>query len=93
MDFIRHAVGMDGWNCEGMVVIGIFCLILNHSSNKVFLETSKSIVSNTYLISAINHIVEAAYSKGPALYEHDERTSTGQNLIFSLLLHHFSLIL
>ncbi|KAK7387602.1 hypothetical protein VNO78_28515 [Psophocarpus tetragonolobus] len=75
---------------ESLFVIGILSLILHHSTNKALLETSKLILFNTSIISMVNAVVCAASSKGPALVDHDERTSTGETLIFVLLLHYFA---
>ncbi|KAL9319877.1 hypothetical protein ACSQ67_011716 [Phaseolus vulgaris] len=38
----------------------------------------------------VNTVVSTASLKGPALVEHDEGTSTGETLIFVLLLHYFA---
>ncbi|XP_039687530.1 protein PUTATIVE RECOMBINATION INITIATION DEFECT 1 isoform X2 [Medicago truncatula] len=75
---------------ESLFVIGILSLILHLSTNKVLKETSKTILFNTCIISVVNTIVCAASSKGPALVDHDEGTSTGETLIFVLLLHIFA---
>ncbi|CAI8587551.1 unnamed protein product [Vicia faba] len=75
---------------ESLFVIGILSLILHLSTNKVLEETSKPILFNTCIISVVNTIVCAASSKGPALVDHDEGTSTGETLIFVLLLHYFA---
>ncbi|CAJ2668133.1 unnamed protein product [Trifolium pratense] len=76
---------------ESLFVIGILSLILHLSTNKVLEETSKPILFNTCIISVVNTIVFAALSKGPSLIEHDEGTSTGETLIFVLLLHYFAI--
>ncbi|TKY47801.1 PRD1 protein [Spatholobus suberectus] len=75
---------------ESLFVIGILSLILHLSTNKALEETSKVILFNTCLISMVSTVVYAASSKGPALVDHDERTSTGETLIFVLLLHYFA---
>jgi hypothetical protein len=75
---------------ESLFVIGILSLILHLSTNEVLEETSKTILFNTCIISVVNTIVCAASSKGPALIDHDEGTSTGETLIFVLLLHYFA---
>ncbi|OVA12984.1 hypothetical protein BVC80_1157g24 [Macleaya cordata] len=76
---------------EGLLVIGLLSLVLHQSTNQAFKEASKAILLNTSLISAINNVVHAACSKGPALIDHDENTASGETLIFVLLLYYFSL--
>lgn len=75
---------------ESLFVIGILSLILHLSTNKALEETSKPILFNTCIISVVNTIVYAASSKGPALVDHDEETSSGETLVFILLLHYFA---
>ncbi|RDX83175.1 Protein PRD1, partial [Mucuna pruriens] len=75
---------------ESLFVIGILSLILHLSTNKALEETSKAILFNTCIISMVNTVVCAASSKGPALVDHDEGTSTGETLIFVILLHYFA---
>ncbi|OMO55503.1 Armadillo-type [Corchorus olitorius] len=91
IDCLLPAVRNYGWNHEGLLSVGILSLILHHSSNKVLVEASKSIIFNASLISTIKNTVQALSSKGPALIEYDEETSSGQILIFLLLLYYFSL--
>ncbi|XVF37892.1 hypothetical protein REPUB_Repub20aG0050200 [Reevesia pubescens] len=81
----------NGWNHEALLLVGILSLILHHSSKNALIEASKSIIFNASLISTINSTVQAVSSKGPALIEYDEGTSSGENLIFLLLLYYFSL--
>ncbi|KAM1049872.1 hypothetical protein ACFX11_031935 [Malus domestica] len=81
----------DAWNHECLLVMGILSLVLHHSSNEVLLAPSKAIVLSTSLVSAINSVIHAACLKGPALADHDEETSSGEVLIFVLLLNYFSL--
>ncbi|XP_024192213.1 protein PUTATIVE RECOMBINATION INITIATION DEFECT 1 isoform X2 [Rosa chinensis] len=81
----------DMWNHECLLVIGILCLILHHSANAVLTEASKTIIFSSSLVSTINSAVHAACLKGPALVDHDEGTSSGEILIFVLLLNYFTL--
>ncbi|PRQ38312.1 hypothetical protein RchiOBHm_Chr4g0412451 [Rosa chinensis] len=81
----------DVWNHECLLVIGILCLILHHSANAVLAEVSKTIIFSSSLVSTINSAVHAACLKGPALVDHDEGTSSGEILIFVLLLNYFTL--
>ena len=76
---------------ESLFVIGILSLILHLSTSKALEEASKTILFNTCIISLVNTVVCAASSKGPALVDHDEGTSTGETLIFVLLLHYFAI--
>ncbi|KAK6266107.1 hypothetical protein QUC31_016944 [Theobroma cacao] len=91
IDSLIPAVKKHGWNQEGLLLVGILSLILHHSSNKVLIEASKSLICNASLISTINSTVQAVSGRGPALIEYDEGTSSGENLIFLLLLYYFSL--
>ncbi|KAK6255277.1 hypothetical protein QQP08_013866 [Theobroma cacao] len=91
IDSLIPAVKKHGWNQEGLLLVGILSLILHHSSNKVLIEASKSIICNASLISTINSTVQAVSGRGPALIEYDEGTSSEENLIFLLLLYYFSL--
>ncbi|KAK2641672.1 hypothetical protein Ddye_023435 [Dipteronia dyeriana] len=91
IDYLISMVAVCGWTHESLLVINIFSLILHHSANKVLLEASKAIVLNASLVSTINRTIDEACSKGPALIDCDEGTSTGETLIFLLLLHYFSL--
>ncbi|KAB5569671.1 hypothetical protein DKX38_003464 [Salix brachista] len=79
------------WSGEGLRVVAIFCLILHQSTNKVLVEASKTIFYSTSLASTINSMIHAACSKGPSMLDCDEETSTGENLMFALLLFYFSL--
>ncbi|KAK9932918.1 hypothetical protein M0R45_020137 [Rubus argutus] len=81
----------DIWNHESLLVIGILCLILHHSANAVLIEASKTIIFSSSLVSTINSAIHAACLKGPALVDHDEGTSSGEILIFVLLLNYFTL--
>lgn len=78
-------------NHEDMVVIGILSLVLYHSSDGALVEASRNIVSNSYLVSAINTVVDVACSKGPALTQCQDETNIGEALAFTLLLYFFSL--
>jgi len=88
MDYFNLSEVADRWNHQSLLVIGIFSLILYHSTNGILVETAKTIMYNTSLVSAINC---AASFIGPALVDHDEGTSKGEILIFLLLLNYFSL--
>lgn len=77
-----------GWTEEVLTIIAILCLILH---KEVLTEASKIIVSNVPLVSAINSRISEACLKGHTLFEHDERTRTGEGLIFVLLLLFFSM--
>ncbi|XP_024005243.1 protein PRD1 isoform X2 [Eutrema salsugineum] len=78
-------------NHDGMVVIGILCLVLYHSSSGALVEASRSIVLNPYLVSAINTVVDVACSKGPALTQCQDESDIGEALAFTLPLYFFSL--
>ncbi|CAI0453180.1 unnamed protein product [Linum tenue] len=76
---------------EGMQVVTSFCFILHHSTKKALLDASKTILFNASLVSMVDDMVRAACSKGPALVDYDEGTSSGENLTVMLLLSYFSL--
>ncbi|KAM3756392.1 hypothetical protein ACB098_02G108200 [Castanea mollissima] len=91
MDYFNLSEVADRWNHQSLLVIGIFSLILYHSTNGILVETAKTIMYNTSLVSAINSMICAASFIGPALVDHDEGTSKGEILIFLLLLSYFSI--
>ncbi|XP_010278448.1 PREDICTED: protein PRD1 isoform X2 [Nelumbo nucifera] len=92
LEFLIPTIIADTCNHEGLLVLGIFSLILHHhSTNGVLPDASKAILLNTSLASKINNAICAACSKGYALVEHDAETVTGETLIFVLLLNFFSL--
>ncbi|CAN8324417.1 unnamed protein product [Cochlearia groenlandica] len=78
-------------NREGMVVVGILCLVLYHSSNGALVEASKSIVLNSYLVSTIHIVVDVACSKGPSLTQYQDESDIWEALAFTLPLYFFSL--
>ncbi|MFS8008378.1 hypothetical protein Hanom_Chr14g01272061 [Helianthus anomalus] len=91
MHYLISTITENGCTQEALLVMGIFCLILHHSLHQVLLEASKTILLNTRLIALINKTIHDACLKGPALYDHDEATQTGECLIFCLLLNYFCL--
>ncbi|KAL4269984.1 hypothetical protein GQ457_HM001740 [Hibiscus cannabinus] len=91
IDCLIPEVRKYGWNHEALLLVGTLSLILHHSSSHALIEASKSIIFNSSLISTINSTVQVVSSKGPALIEHDEGTSSGENLILLLLLYYFTL--
>ncbi|KAJ6956321.1 protein putative RECOMBINATION INITIATION DEFECT 1 [Populus alba x Populus x berolinensis] len=91
MGSLIPAQSVKCWPDEGLRVVAMFCLILHQSTNKVLVEASKTIFLSTSLASTINSMIQAACSKGPSLLDCDEETSTGENLMFALLLFYFSL--
>ncbi|XP_029129412.1 protein PRD1 isoform X2 [Cajanus cajan] len=90
MEYSIPSKKVDILSEESLFVIGIISLILHRSTTKALEETSKAILFNTCIISMVNTVVCASSSKGPALVDHDEGTSTGETLIFVLLLHYFA---
>lgn len=70
---------------------GILSLVLYHSSDGAFVGSSRSIVLNSYLVSAVNTVVDVACSKGPALTQSQDETDIGEALAFTLPLYFFSL--
>ncbi|KAI3794897.1 hypothetical protein L1987_37538 [Smallanthus sonchifolius] len=91
MHYLISTITENGCTQEALLVTGILSLILHHSLNQNLLEASKTILLNTQLISLINKMIHEACSKGPALYDHDESTQTGEALIFFLMLNYFCL--
>nr|GME03956.1 protein PRD1 [Ipomoea batatas] len=90
MDYLIPSVAADGWSRETLIVVGIFSLILHHSTDQKLVESSKSILMSTPLVSMINDTITEACSKGPALIDHDETTRTGEVLVFVLALLFFA---
>ncbi|KAL9323735.1 hypothetical protein ACSQ67_008592 [Phaseolus vulgaris] len=90
MEYSIPSEKVDILSDESLFVIDILSLILHLSTKKTLEETSKAVLFNTSIISMVNTVVSAASLKGPALVEHDEGTSTGETLIFVLLLHYFA---
>lgn len=82
---------MCGWTHESLLIISTLSLILHHSTNNALIEASKYIVLSTSLMSTVNSTIDAACLKGPALTDYDEGASTGEYLIFVLLLYYFSI--
>ncbi|KAJ0250292.1 hypothetical protein HA466_0144550 [Hirschfeldia incana] len=78
-------------NHEGMMVTGILCLVLYQSSHGALLDSSRTIVVNSYLASAINTVVDVACSKGSSLTQSQDETNIGEALAFTLPLYFFSL--
>lgn len=78
-------------NHEGMMVIGILCLVLYHSSYGALLDSSRIVMVNSYLVSAINNVVDVACSRGPALTQPQDETEIWEALAFTLPLCFFSL--
>uniref|UniRef100_A0A0D9W3L0 Exportin-1/Importin-beta-like domain-containing protein n=3 Tax=Leersia perrieri TaxID=77586 RepID=A0A0D9W3L0_9ORYZ len=76
---------------ERKILIGILCLILNHSANKVLIEPAKAIILNHCLVLMMDGIVQEACAKGPSLFQHNQETAFGDFLILMLLLIFFSL--
>ncbi|XP_018472803.2 protein PUTATIVE RECOMBINATION INITIATION DEFECT 1 [Raphanus sativus] len=76
---------------EGMMVIGILCLVLYHSSHEALLDSSRIIVVNSYLASAINTVVDVACARGPSLTQSQDETDIGEALAFTLPFYFFSL--
>ncbi|XP_057958708.1 protein PUTATIVE RECOMBINATION INITIATION DEFECT 1 [Malania oleifera] len=95
IDYLISKVAADGWTQEGLLGIGILCLVLHHSTNvstsASLVEAAKTILLNTSLSCTIKNTIRVACSKGPALVDDNEGTSTGETLIFLLLLQYFSL--
>lgn len=90
MDYLIATATADGWTHEGLMIIGILCLILHHSTNQALVGVSKSILLSSSVVQTINKTIREACSKGPALFDHDEGTNVGASLIFLLLLNYFS---
>ncbi|KAL4578394.1 hypothetical protein LXL04_014517 [Taraxacum kok-saghyz] len=88
--YLISTIGENGCTHEAHLVIGILSLILRHSLHQNLLEASKTILMNTQLISLVNKMIREACVKGPALFDHDEATQTGEALIFLLFLNYFS---
>ncbi|XP_077226996.1 putative recombination initiation defect 1 [Tasmannia lanceolata] len=91
LEVLIAALDANTSNKVGNLIMSIFSLILHHSTNHALPEPSKAILLNTSLVSAIDTIIHATCAKGPALADHDEETSTGETIIFVLILNFFSI--
>ncbi|XP_073007559.1 protein PUTATIVE RECOMBINATION INITIATION DEFECT 1 isoform X2 [Typha latifolia] len=91
LEYLNPKLASQSCSQEDNVILGIFCLILHHSTNKVLQEAAKAITLSSPLVSLMDSVVQTACSKGPALVEHDEETALGESLVFVLLLSFFSL--
>lgn len=89
MHYLISTIAENGCTQDALLVMGILCLILHHSLYQRLLEASKIILLNTQLISLVEKMIHEACLKGPALFDHDEATETGEGLIFLLLLNYF----
>ncbi|CAK9139716.1 unnamed protein product [Ilex paraguariensis] len=91
MDYLIATVDADGWTEDGLMIIGILCLILHFSTNQKLVEASKTILLSSSLGLIINNTITEACARGPALVDYSEGTKLGETLIFVLSLHYFSL--
>ncbi|KAI7753867.1 hypothetical protein M8C21_025623, partial [Ambrosia artemisiifolia] len=91
MHYLISTITENGCTQESLLVMGILCLILHHSLHQNLVAASKTILLNTQLIALVTNTIHDACLKGPALYDHDEETQTGESLIFCLLLNYFCL--
>ncbi|PWA68364.1 protein PRD1 [Artemisia annua] len=89
MHYLISTIAENGCTQDALLVMGILCLILHHSLYQSLVEASKIILLNTQLISLVDKMIHEACLKGPALFDHDEATETGEGLIFLLLLNYF----
>ncbi|XP_062185638.1 protein PUTATIVE RECOMBINATION INITIATION DEFECT 1 isoform X2 [Phragmites australis] len=91
LEFFSSGIDYASSDQEHKILIGILCLILHHSANKVLVEPAKAIILNNSLVSLMDAIVHEAYAKGPSLFQHNQETAFGEFLILILLLVFFSL--
>ncbi|XP_031403088.1 protein PRD1 isoform X2 [Punica granatum] len=82
---------MVSFNHEELLILGILCLILYHSTNGALMEASKTILLNTPLTSMMCTIIHQACSSGPTLHDDDEKTISGTILLHVILLQYFSM--
>lgn len=91
LDCFNSSLAYTSNEQEWKILIGILCLILNHSANKVLIEPAKAIILNNCLALLMDGIVQEACAKGPSLFQHNQETTFGELLILMLLLIFFSL--
>ncbi|MQL90768.1 hypothetical protein Taro_023379 [Colocasia esculenta] len=91
LEWLSPHLAEDTCSTEVHLVVGILCLILHHSTSHALTEASKAILLNACLVSAVDHKIQAACAKGPALVNYNEETDMGEFLLLILLLHLFSL--
>ncbi|EEC77052.1 hypothetical protein OsI_15436 [Oryza sativa Indica Group] len=90
LDCFNSSLAYTSSEQEWKILIGILCLILNHSANKVLIEPAKAIILNNCLALLMDGIVQEACAKGPSLFQHNQETTFGELLILMLLLIFFS---
>ncbi|KAL5997209.1 hypothetical protein ACLOJK_008139 [Asimina triloba] len=86
LEHLISTFAADKCNRERHLVMSILSLILHHSTSQALTEAAKAIMLNTSFASAVKNIIQTTCAKGPALADNDEETSTGETLIFTLLL-------
>ncbi|XP_049932551.1 protein PUTATIVE RECOMBINATION INITIATION DEFECT 1 [Nymphaea colorata] len=91
ISFLAPTLAINKCNHEGHLIISILSLILYHSENQALKEASTAIIFNSTLASSMHAIVQHACSRGPALMDHDEETSTGKTTLLVLFMCYFSL--
>uniref|UniRef100_A0A0E0KP90 Protein PRD1 n=1 Tax=Oryza punctata TaxID=4537 RepID=A0A0E0KP90_ORYPU len=91
LDCFNSSLAYTSSEQEWKILIGILCLVLNHSANKVLIEPAKAIILNNCLVLLMDGIVQEACAKGPSLFQHNQETTFGELLILMLLLIFFSL--
>ncbi|WVZ84969.1 hypothetical protein U9M48_031934 [Paspalum notatum var. saurae] len=91
LEFIKSGIEYTSIVLEHKILIGILCLVLHHSANKVLVEPAKAVILNSSLVSLIDAVVHEACAKGPSLFQHNQETAFGQFLTLVLLLVFFSL--
>ncbi|WOL17779.1 protein PRD1 [Canna indica] len=91
LEHLRPKLASETFGQQELLIVAIFCLILQLSTRQVLREASKAILLDHSLSSAADRVVQAACAKGPALVTCDEGSPVGDTLIFVLLLYLFSL--
>ncbi|KAJ1270438.1 hypothetical protein BS78_06G052300 [Paspalum vaginatum] len=91
LEFINSGIEYTSFVLEHKILIGILCLVLHHSANKVLVEPAKAVILNSSLVSLMDAVVHEACAKGPSLFQHNQETAFGQFLTLVLLLVFFSL--
>ncbi|KAF3787599.1 PRD1 protein [Nymphaea thermarum] len=91
ISFLSPTLAINKCNHEGHLIISILSLILYHSKNQALKEASTAIIFNSTLASSMHAVVQNACSRGPALMDHDEETSTGKTTLLVLFMCYFSL--
>ncbi|XP_074306878.1 protein PUTATIVE RECOMBINATION INITIATION DEFECT 1 [Silene latifolia] len=88
LESFSSTITANGWMDEHLISIGIFSLLLHHSTQGVLTKTSKFILLNTALARTT---VDELTTNGPSSVEKVDGMHAEQALVFLLVFYHFYL--